>query len=193
MSNSWFKKEKPLMGLLGSGGGLAQGSAPEPVPFTLRYFITAGGGGGGGGQGAGGGGAGAIRMVADATPYVSVDTPYPIQLGARGDGSGPSGPTPGEGADGGNSYFTGPTVNAGGGGGGGASNSNSVRDGRNGIEAGGSGGGGGNNGASTPDPSGSGDGGQGYDFAGQPEVNNRGPGGPFTASTGGDGYSGPGT
>ena len=75
----WFKKEKPLMGLLGSGGGLAQG-AKLPLPFALRYFITAGGGGGGGGQGAGGGGAGAIRVVADATPYVTVDTPYPIQL-----------------------------------------------------------------------------------------------------------------
>jgi len=188
----WFKKEKPLMGLLGSGGGLAQG-AKLPLPFALRYFITAGGGGGGGGQGAGGGGAGAIRVVADATPYVTVDTPYPIQLGARGDGSGPSGPTPGEGADGGNSYFTGPTINAGGGGGGGASNSNTQRAGRNGIQVGGSGGGGGNNGASTPDSLGVGEGGQGYDFAGQPEINDRGPGGPFDASSGGQGFSGPGT
>jgi len=29
MANSWFKKEKPLLGMMGSGGGLAQGSAAE--------------------------------------------------------------------------------------------------------------------------------------------------------------------
>ena len=63
----WFKKEKPLMGLLGTGGGLGQGGVKEPLPFAIRYFITAGGGGGGGGQGAGGGGAGAGGvMLSDA-------------------------------------------------------------------------------------------------------------------------------
>ncbi len=188
MSNSWFKKEKPLMGLLGTGGGAATGSATA-VPFEIRYFITAGGGGGGGGQGGGGGGAGGIRLVADATPYVSIDTAYPLLLGARGDGAGPNA----TGADGGNSHFTAPTVNVGGGGGGGASNSDPDKTGRNAIQIGGSGGGGGNDGASSPDPSGYGPGGNGYDFPGQPEINKRGPGGPFYATSGGTGYSGPGT
>tara|TARA_B100000686_G_scaffold37090_1_gene38567 strand:- start:3253 stop:4305 length:1053 start_codon:yes stop_codon:yes gene_type:complete len=34
MGNSWFKKEKPLLGLLGSGGGAGGGSVAAPEPFN---------------------------------------------------------------------------------------------------------------------------------------------------------------
>ena len=33
-NNSWFKKEKPLLGLMGSGGGLAQGGGVAMTPVT---------------------------------------------------------------------------------------------------------------------------------------------------------------
>ena len=56
----WFKKEKPLLGLLGSGGGAA-GAVVEPI--TVRYILVGGGGAGGPGQGGGGGGAGAVRYA----------------------------------------------------------------------------------------------------------------------------------
>ena len=85
-NNSWYKKEKPLLGLLGSGGGLAQGGAAPPVidasggtkatpgdGYTYHVFTSSGsfvvasgtdnmdilmvGGGGGGGFDRGGIGA----------------------------------------------------------------------------------------------------------------------------------------
>ena len=34
MGNSWFKKEKPLLGLLGTGGGAGGGSVAAPEPFN---------------------------------------------------------------------------------------------------------------------------------------------------------------
>ena len=33
-NNSWFKKEKPLLGLMGSRGGLAQGGGVAMTPVT---------------------------------------------------------------------------------------------------------------------------------------------------------------
>ena len=34
MGNSWFKKEKPLLGLLGTGGGVGGGAVAAPEPFN---------------------------------------------------------------------------------------------------------------------------------------------------------------
>ena len=42
-NNSWHKKEKPLMGLLGSGGG-AQGTASSPIDATGGTKATPGDG-----------------------------------------------------------------------------------------------------------------------------------------------------
>ena len=37
-NNSWFKKERPILGVMGAGGGLAQqspsGPSPSPGPIT---------------------------------------------------------------------------------------------------------------------------------------------------------------
>ena len=53
----WFKKEKPLLGLLGTGGGSVGGAS---APITVKYILVGGGGAGGAGQGGGGGGAGGV-------------------------------------------------------------------------------------------------------------------------------------
>ena len=42
LNNSWFKKERPLQGLLGSGGGLAVGSSSDPFEATGGTKITDG-------------------------------------------------------------------------------------------------------------------------------------------------------
>ena len=45
-NNSWFKKEKPLLGLLGSGGGVAAGGGAEAAwPKTVNLKVWGAGGG----------------------------------------------------------------------------------------------------------------------------------------------------
>ena len=42
LGNNWFKKERPLLGLLGSGGGISGGAAGGPSAnpsFTLGAII----------------------------------------------------------------------------------------------------------------------------------------------------------
>ncbi len=113
----WFKKEKPLLGLLGTGGGNAIGGVSSD-PVTVKYILVGGGGGGGGGQGGGGGGAGAVRY---ATLELAGGEDHPYQVGDGGVGvASPNFPTvTGRGGQGTTSWFSDPTITAGGGGGGG--------------------------------------------------------------------------
>lgn len=109
-NNLWFKKEKPLLGLLGSGGG-SVGGGGGPIDATggtkatpgdgyiYHYFTSSGslvinsgdadmdvliigGGGGGGFDRGGGGGGGAFR------PETLAGEPgtHPITIGAKGEG-----------------------------------------------------------------------------------------------------------
>ena len=111
-NNSWYKKEKPLLGLLGSGGGLAQGGAAPPVidasggtkatpgdGYTYHVFTSSGsfvvasgtdnmdilmvgGGGGGGFDRGGGGGGGAFRPET----FAGEPGTHPVTIGAGGNG-----------------------------------------------------------------------------------------------------------
>ena len=93
MANSWFKKEKPLLGMMGSGGGLAQGAAGPGAEVTggtkttngsytvhtftssgslvvtgvdlpsVQYLVVGGGGAGGSGNYTGAAGGGAGGVV----------------------------------------------------------------------------------------------------------------------------------
>ena len=184
----WFKKEKPLLGLLGSGGGGAFTGAASADPVTVRYLLVGGGGGGGGGQGGRGGGAGGVRY---ATLEIPGGEAHPYQVGDGGAGqpssSFPTGPLYGRGATGTDSFFTDPTVNAGGGGGGGwqqVGPPGSLDHGANGNPLGGGGGGGGQDGPwTTISPGGTGG------TNGNPEVNH-----PLGSTyDGGTGYGGPGS
>mgnify|MGYP001475685476 CR=1 FL=1 len=179
----WFKKERPLIGLLGSGGGLAQGAALAD-PVTVRYVLVGGGGAGGGGQGGGGGGGAGVRT---ATLEVAGGTAHPYQVGDGGRGYHPSyaptTPQGGQGQNGTTSWFTDPTITAGGGGGGGwqqVGPPGTADHGADGSPFGGGGGGGGQDGPwETVSPYGSGG-------ATHPEVNSN------ASYNGGNGYGGPG-
>jgi len=146
-NNSWHKKEKPLMGLLGSGGGAQGTAAPSPIDATggtkatpgdgyIYHLFTSsgslvinsgnsnmdvlivGGGGGGGFDRGGGGGAGAFRPE---TLEGSAGT-HPIAIGAAGNGgSGSPGST--SGGDTTLTYASTPYIAGGGGGGGGTGGS----------------------------------------------------------------------
>ena len=93
MANSWFKKEKPLLGMMGTGGGLAQGGKGKPNEASggtktingsytvhtflgsgslvinsgtiegVQYLVVGGGGSGGGGNYTGAAGGGAGGML----------------------------------------------------------------------------------------------------------------------------------
>ena len=112
INNQWHKKEKPLLGLLGSGGGMAQSGGAgagidatggtKSVPgdgYTYHLFTSSGslgiasgaddmdvlivgGGGGGGYDRGGGGGGGAFRPE---TLNGATGT-HPVVLGAGGAG-----------------------------------------------------------------------------------------------------------
>ena len=136
------KKEMPILGMLGLGGGVGSnlvggGVAPDG---TMKFAMFGGGGSGGAWLGMGGGGGGYIEEDED----FSKDVAYPFSVGAAGATPGPGPSTPGanRGNSGGNTTFT---TNSGvftayGGGGGGAINPSIVNN-RRGIP-GGSGGGG---------------------------------------------------
>ncbi len=111
-NNSWHKKEKPLLGMMGSGGGLAQGGLLPPAVqatggtkatpgdgYTYHVFtasgslvissgsdnmdvLMVGGGGGGGFDRGGGGGGGAFR------PETFAGEPgvHPVTIGSGGEG-----------------------------------------------------------------------------------------------------------
>ena len=127
-NNSWHKKEKPLMGLMGTGGGAQGNAAPSPIDATggtkatpgdgyiyhlfnspANFVISegnaemdvliVGGGGGGGMDRGGGGGAGAFRP---ATLSGATGT-HPVAIGEGG--AKDPGPT-NYGANGGDTTFT---------------------------------------------------------------------------------------
>lgn len=179
----WFKKEKPLMGLLGTGGGLATGVAGAE-PITVKYILIGGGGAGGWGQGGGGGGAGAVR-------YASIEleggVAHPYQVGGGGAAAvqNPGGPVPAN-VDGDQSWFSSPTITAGFGGGGGVQGVGPAGDedhGRFGGDLGGPGGGGGCQSYTAASP-----GAGTAPVTPHPEVNN--PQGSLYG--GGNGFAGPG-
>ena len=179
----WFKKEKPLLGLLGSGGGASIGAATFE-PITVRYILIGGGGAGGPGQGGGGGGAGAVRY-AQLEIDGGVDHPYQVGGGGAPFPFNASGPVPAN-ADGDQSWFTSPTITAGFGGGGGIQGAGPVGDedhGRPGGNLGGGGGGGG-----VKDYTAASIGGWSGDVTAHPEINH--PQG--SVYGGGNGFAGPG-
>ena len=166
-NNSWYKKEKPLLGLLGTGGGAAQVTAPGasgPIDATggtkatpgdgyIYHLFTSSGsltinsggadmdvlivGGGGGGGFDRGGGGGAGAFRPET--LAGVPGTHPITIGAGGEGgSGSPGST-----NGGNTtltYNSTPYIAGGGGGGGGTGGSPGPgKDGTYGGSGGGSG------------------------------------------------------
>ena len=180
LDNSWFKKERPLLGLLGSGGGVAGGAAGGPK-ISMRVMIIGSGGGGGEGQGGGGGGAGGVRT---STIEIETGVEHSFYVGKAGSimpGNPPTEPTinnrgmPGE-----NSWFSDPTIGAGYGGGGGGQSPDGPTGGFGGDGGGigGNAGGGGNFSYTTAGTPG------GASPTSHPEVQGN--------RTGGYGYAGPG-
>ena len=125
--NDFFKKESPILSLLGMGGGgtgITLGGAGGDGEFF--YLVIAGGGGGGRGRG-GGGGAGGYRTnftgespggpgtVKEDAFTIALSTNYPVQVG-HGGVAGPAADK--RGFQGGPSIFS--TVTSTGGAGGGA-------------------------------------------------------------------------
>jgi len=114
-SGGWHIKQKPLMGLLGTGGGAAfvGGAGAGPTPIT--YVVIAGGGSGGNDAGGGGGAGGYLTGT---TPSLDTGTDMTVTIGAGGVTATPASPG---GKTGSNSIFdTDPaTYTALGGGGGG--------------------------------------------------------------------------
>ena len=99
-AGGWHIKQKPLMGLLGTGGGaayVAGGASAGPTPVT--YVVIAGGGGGGNDCGGGGGAGGYLTGT---TPDLDIDTNMTVTVGG-----GAAGGTPGDpgGDTGANSIF----------------------------------------------------------------------------------------
>ena len=146
-NNSWHKKEKPLMGLMGTGGGAQGNAAPSPIDATggtkatpgdgyIYHLFTSsgslvinsgnkemdvlivGGGAGGGFDRGGGGGAGAFRPET----LEGASGTHPITIGAAGNGgSGSPGGT--NGGDTTLTYDSAPYIAGGGGTGGGTGGS----------------------------------------------------------------------
>ena len=98
---NWYKKEKPLQGMVGYGGGATglRNAGLLGTPFDTEWLVVAGGGGGanGFGYGAGGGGAGGYRSSypegpggpggpgsPEAAHAVRTATEYPVAVGAGG-------------------------------------------------------------------------------------------------------------
>ena len=87
MVSKFFKKQSPLVGIVGMGGGLARfsgASAPAAVDFDLEFLVIAGGGYGGGtfnSSSAGGGAGGYISSVTGESSGggASAITPYALQ------------------------------------------------------------------------------------------------------------------
>ena len=105
--NVWHKKEKPILGLTGMGGGATslarKSAAPAGDPASLLFAMFGGGGAGGGWTGGGGGGGGYVSETVDFT----AGTPYAITIG-EGGAAPPSSVPPapnGLGTPGGNSTF----------------------------------------------------------------------------------------
>ena len=181
----WFKKEKPLLGLLGSGGGASIGAATFE-PITVRYILVGGGGAGGSAQGGGGGGAGAVRY-ANIELEGGVNHPYQVGGGGAPYPYNPGGPVPSN-CDGDQSWFSSPTITAGYGGGGGSQGADPTGTGeedhgRVGGDLGGCGGGGGIKDYTAASP-----GGPAAPVTGHPDINH--PQG--SKYGGGNGFAGPG-
>jgi hypothetical protein len=102
---NWNKKEKPLLGLQGSGGGLGY-LAPKGVASggNALFAMFGGGGSGGGWMGGGGGGGGYVEE----TDSLQTGVSYSIGIGAAGGTPSPGPSSPEEnhrGKDGGNTTF----------------------------------------------------------------------------------------
>ena len=94
--NSWFKKEMPLLGLTGAGGGVGSNLvASLETPLEVSYLVIGGGGGGGRGRGGGGGAGGYRTNYASETPggpgtsteptlEIVLGQNYPVLIGAGG-------------------------------------------------------------------------------------------------------------
>jgi hypothetical protein len=143
MFNEFNKKESPILGMLGMGGGIARAGGDSAIEasggttttfgsykahiFELgtsdNFVVTAGSGNidllvvGGGGAGCGGGsgksGGGGAGAVIHETGFSVSPGTYPITVGAGGAPAGRPG------TDGGNSSFSSTHIARGGGGGGG--------------------------------------------------------------------------
>ena len=142
------KKEAPLLGLQGLGGGhgFLAGGGGIVSDGTMTFAMFGGGGSGGGWGGGGGGGGGYVEE----DEGFSKSTPYAFTIGAAGATPGPGPSTPElnhKGNDGGNTTLVtnSGTFTAYGGGGG-----NSVPQGINGLGGPGGSGGGGYNPSSPP-------------------------------------------
>ena len=125
LAGGWHIKQKPLQGLLGTGGGLAVGGKATAAPTPIEYIVI--GGGGGAGQDAGGGG-GAGGYLTGTTPgAITKDSSLSITVGGGGFGGGSPNPTnptgQAQGGVGANSVFDNPyqTITCYGGGFGGGS------------------------------------------------------------------------
>jgi hypothetical protein len=122
-AGGWHIKQKPLQGLLGTGGGGAVGGTAPVDPTPIQWIVIAGGGGGGFDAGGGGGAGGYLTGT---TPgVIEVGDSLSVTVGAGGAGNdGGAGTSPGKnGSNGSNSVFDNPyqtiTCIGGGGAGGG--------------------------------------------------------------------------
>ena len=94
----WHIKQKPLIGLLGSGGGAAfvGGGAESADPTPVTYVIIGGGGSGGNDCG---GGAGAGGYITGTTPSLDAYNDMTVTVGAGGVISTPASPGGKQGSD----------------------------------------------------------------------------------------------
>ena len=119
-SGGWHIKQKPLQGLLGTGGGGAFGGTAPVSPTPIQWIVIAGGGGGGLDAGGGGGAGGYLTGT---TPgEIAAGDSLSVTVGAGGAGNNDV-PVGKNGESGANSVFDNPyntiTCIGGGGGGGG--------------------------------------------------------------------------
>ena len=116
MLGAWFKKESPILGMMGMGGGIASRLLGADTAFFVEYIVLAGGGGGGCDAGAGGGAGGYLTNgTSDYELELGID--YTVTIGTGGIG-GPTSTSPFRGRNGNDSVFA--TITAKGGGGGGS-------------------------------------------------------------------------
>ena len=77
----------PIIGSLAGGSASGFGQRKGGKPYSLSYFVLAGGGGAGVGHFAGGGGGGGFRILNCKTYKVTTGKSYTITVGAGGRGT----------------------------------------------------------------------------------------------------------
>ena len=122
-AGGWHIKQKPLQGLLGTGGGGAFGGTAPVAPTPIQWIVIAGGGGGGFDAGGGGGAGGYLTGTTPGEIEAGDSLSVTVGAGGAGNDGTPNTPTGRNGVNGSNSVFDNPyntiTCIGGGGAGGG--------------------------------------------------------------------------